>query len=67
VVLAPPFLVGAGIALGLFVVLMTLFYAVSTVLHMRQNRSSASTGPSTRPLVARRSRGTTQRLADRLR
>lgn len=38
--LHPPFLVGAGIGLGLFVMLMTLFYAISTVLHMRQNRSS---------------------------
>jgi hypothetical protein len=39
-VLAPPFLIGAGIALGLFVTLMTLFHAISTVLHIRQNRSS---------------------------
>jgi hypothetical protein len=43
--LAPPFFVGAGIALGLFVMLMTLFYAISTVLHMRQNRFSTGDRP----------------------
>jgi hypothetical protein len=53
-VLAPPFLVGAGIALGLFVTLMTLFYAVSTVLHMRQKRPSGRR--SARPPSPRRSR-----------
>ena len=52
--LAPSFLVGAGIGLGLFVMLMTLFYAISTVLHMRQNRSSA--GSSARAPSSRRSR-----------
>jgi hypothetical protein len=38
--LAPPILLGIPLALGLFVLLMTLFYAISTVLHARQDRGS---------------------------
>jgi hypothetical protein len=34
----PPFLAGGGIALGAFVLLMTLFYGAATVLHARQDR-----------------------------
>ena len=47
--LHPPFLVGAGIGLGLFVMLMTLFYAISAVLHAGQNRSTTG--------LSRRGRG----------
>ena len=43
-VLAPPFLVGAGIALGAFVLLMTLFYGLAIVLHARQDRPATHAG-----------------------
>ena len=39
-VLAPhPFVLGAGVGVGAFVVLMVAFFALATVLHARQGRS----------------------------